>query len=278
MVSVRLLDRQYGAVLVYYKGKSAVFSLEIKMKKVLFFGLTLFEPMPRLPGPVTVKDLTNMKKNTRLIVGLAITVTFLGSIASTSAAVDKKAIRAAFEKAPGAEMPYIANMLVAKAKKVDKAETAMEVLRVAVARKPAVCVSVVSFICSLVPNAAADIAAEAVKLTPQYTRDIARAAAKAAPAKIDKITIAILKVTNAKKHQMVYNSVVAAVPSLFRTVNQAVLAGGGSDSKGVITTVSSPISALGADGSVVGTDTFPSTAPTPVTASPGLDPARYNAP
>ena len=175
-------------------------------------------------------------------------------------------------------MPYIANMLVAKAKKVDKAETAMEVLRVAVARKPAVCVSVVSFICSLVPNAAADIAAEAVKLTPQYTRDIARAAAKAAPAKIDKITIAILKVTNVKKHQMVYNSVVAAVPSLFRTVNQAVLAGGGSDSKGVITTVSSPISALGADGSVVGTDVFPSGAPTPVAATPGLDPARYNAP
>ena len=278
MVSVRLLDRQYGAVLVYYKGKSAVFSLKIKMKKVLSFGLTLFESMPRLPEPVTVKDLTNMKKNTRLIVGLAITVTFLGSIASTSAAVDKKVIRAAFEKAPGAEMPYIANMLVAKAKKVDKAETAMEVLRVAVARKPAVCVSVVSFICSLVPNAAADIAAEAVKLTPQYTREIARAAAKAAPAKIDKITIAILKVTNVKKHQMVYNSVVAAVPSLFRTVNQAVLAGGGSDSKGVITTVSSPISALGADGSVVGTDTFPSGAPTPVTATPGLDPARYNAP
>ena len=175
-------------------------------------------------------------------------------------------------------MPYIANMLVAKAKKVDKAETAMEVLRVAVARKPAVCVSVVSFICSLVPNAAADIAAEAVKLPPQYTREIARAAAKAAPAKIDKITIAILKVTNAKKHQMVYNSVVAAVPSLFRTVNQAVLAGGGSDSKGVITTVSSPISALGADGSVVGTDVFPSGAPTPVAATPGLDPARYNAP
>ena len=219
-----------------------------------------------------------MKKNTRLIVGLAISVTFLGSIASTSAAVDKKVIRAAFEKAPGAEMPYIANMLVAKAKKVDKAETAMEVLRVAVARKPAVCVSVVSFICSLVPDAAAAIAAEAVKLTPQYTRDIARAAAKAAPAKIDKITIAILKVTNVKKHQMVYNSVVAAVPTLFRTVNQAVLAGGGSDSKGVITTVNSPISALGADGSVVGTDVFPSTAPTPVSATAGLDPARYNAP
>jgi hypothetical protein len=77
---------------------------------------------------------------------------------------------------------------------------------------------------------------------------------------------------------MVYNSVVAAVPTLFRTVNQAVLAGGGSDSKGVITTVNSPISALGADGSVVGTDIFPSTAPTPVVATPGLDPARYNAP
>ena len=70
----------------------------------------------------------------------------------------------------------------------------------------------------------------------------------------------------------------AAVPSLFRTVNQAVLAGGASDSKGVITTVGSPISALGADGSVVGTDAFPGGAPTPVTASPGLDPARYNAP
>ena len=137
-------------------------------------------------------------------------------------------------------MAYIANSLVSKAKKADKAGTAMEVLRVAVAKKPAVCVSVVSFICSLVPDAAADIAAEAVKLTPEYTREIARAAAKAAPAQIDKITIALLKATKAKKHQMVYNSVVAAVPSLFRTVNQAVLAGGGSDSKGVITTVGNP--------------------------------------
>ena len=201
-----------------------------------------------------------------------------GSIATVSASVDKQAIKAAFEKSPGAEMPYIANTLVAQASKADKAETAMEVLRVSVAMKPAVCVSVVSFICGLVPDAAPEIAAEAVKLTPQYTKDIARAAAKAAPAKIGKITIAILKATNVKKHQMIYNTVVAAVPSLFRTVNQAVLAGGGSDSKGVITTVGSPISALGADGSVVGTDAFPTAAPTPVTASAGLDPARYNAP
>lgn len=57
MVSVRLLDRQYGAVLMYYKGKSAVFSLEIKMKKDLFFRLTLSESLPRLPEPVTVKTL-----------------------------------------------------------------------------------------------------------------------------------------------------------------------------------------------------------------------------
>ena len=202
-----------------------------------------------------------------------------GALDSTNAAVDKNSIKVAFAKAPGAEMAYIANSLVSKAKKADKAATAMEVLRVAVAKKPAVCVSVVSFICSLVPDAAADIAAEAVKLTPEYTKQIARAAAKAAPAKIDKITIAILKVTNVKKHQMVYNSVVAAVPSLFRTVNQAVLAGGGSDSKGVITTVGNPIAALGADGAVADSSiTFPATAPTPVTATPGLDPARYNAP
>ena len=202
-----------------------------------------------------------------------------GALDSTNAAVDKNSIKVAFAKAPGAEMAYIANSLVSKAKKADKAGTAMEVLRVAVAKKPAVCVSVVSFICSLVPDAAADSAAEAVKLTPEYTRQIARAAAKAAPAKIDKITIAILKVTNVKKHQMVYNSVVAAVPSLFRTVNQAVLAGGSSDSKGVITTVGNPIAALGADGTVADASiVFPGPAPTPVTATPGLDPARYNAP
>ena len=209
----------------------------------------------------------------------AVAIAFGGMFVSANAAVDKGAIKAAFEKAPGAEMPYIANSLVAKAKKVDKAETAMEVLRVAVAKKPAVCVSVVSFICGLVPDAAADIAAEAVKLTPQFTRQIAKAAAKAAPAKIDKITVALLKATKANRHQMVYNSVVAAVPSMFRTVNQAVLAGGGSDSKGVITTVSNPIAALGADGSVADSSkVFPSTAPTPVTADIGIDPARYNAP
>ena len=209
----------------------------------------------------------------------AVAIAFGGMFVSANAAVDKDAIKAAFEKAPGAEMPYIANSLVAKAKKVDKAETAMEVLRVAIAKKPAVCVSVVSFICGLVPDAAADIAAEAVKLTPQFTRQIAKAAAKAAPAKIDKITVALLKATKANRHQMVYNSVVAAVPSMFRTVNQAVLAGGGSDSKGVITTVGNPIAALGADGSVAdSTKVFPGTAPTPVTADIGIDPARYNAP
>ena len=229
---------------------------------------------------LAVRDFNNliMKKNTRLFGAIGIAVAIGGALVSSNAAVDKNAIKAAFSNSPGAEMAYIANSLVAKAKKVDKAETAMEVLRVAVAKKPAVCVSVVSFVCGLVPDSAADIAAEAVKLTPQYTKEIARAAAKAAPAQIDKITIALLKATNAKKHQMVYNSVVAAVPSLFRTVNQAVLAGGSSDSKGAISTASSPISALGADGSVVGTDAFPTTAPTPVTATPGLDPARYNAP
>ena len=51
---------------------------------------------------------------------------------SANAVVDKDAIEAAFSKAPGAEMPYIANSLVAKAKKLDKVETAMEVLRVGV--------------------------------------------------------------------------------------------------------------------------------------------------
>jgi NADH dehydrogenase/NADH:ubiquinone oxidoreductase subunit G len=228
-----------------------------------------------------VKDFKNsiMKKNTRLFVGIAMAVVIGGTLVSANATVDKNAIKAAFAKAPGAEMPYIANSLVAKAKKADKAETAMEVLRVAVAKKPAVCVSVVSFVCALVPDAAADIAAEAVKLTPQYTREIARAAAKAAPAQIGKITIALLKATKAKKHQMVYNSVVAAVPSLFRTVNQALLAGGSSDSKGAITTVGSPIAALGADGKLADASiVFPDPAPTPVTATAGIDPARYNAP
>jgi len=225
-----------------------------------------------------------MRKNTRLFVGIAMVVAIGGALDSANAAVDKNSIKVAFAKAPGAEMAYIANSLVSKAKKPDKAGTAMEVLRVAVAKKPAVCVSVVSFICSLVPDAAADIAVEAVKLTPEYTREIARAAAKAAPAQIDKITIALLKATKAKKHQMVYNSVVAAVPSLFRTVNQAVLAGGGSDSKGVITTVDAPIKGIDsagkkiAGGTVADGTKFPSSPPTPVTATAGLDPARYNAP
>ena len=77
-----------------------------------------------------------MRKNTRLFVGVAIAVAIGGTLVSANAAVDKNAIKDAFAKAPGAEMPYIANSLVAKAKKADKAETAMEVLRVAVAKKP----------------------------------------------------------------------------------------------------------------------------------------------
>ena len=129
-----------------------------------------------------------MKKNTRLFVGIAIAIAIGGTLVSANAAVDKNAIKAAFAKAPGAEMPYIANSLVAKAKKVDKAETAMEVLRVAVAKKPAVCVPVVSFVCGLVPDSAADISAEAVTLTPQYPTEMTRSAAKAPPAQIDKIT------------------------------------------------------------------------------------------
>ena len=55
--------------------------------------------------------------------------------------------------------------------------------------------------------------------------------------------------------------------------------GGSNDSKGTIRVVNAPIAALGADGSVVNSlIIFPDTAPTPVDASPGLDPARFNAP
>ena len=162
----------------------------------------------------------------------------------------------------------------------DRSETAKEVLRAAVAKKPATCVAVVSFICSLVPEAAPELAAEAVKLAPQYAKGIARAAAKAAPAKAGKITVALVKATKKTKRQSIYNSVVAAVPTLLGSVNQAVLAGGSNDSKGTITTVNAPIAALNADGSVdeSSTATFPDEAPTAVTAAPGVDPKRYNAP
>ncbi|SVA37195.1 uncharacterized protein METZ01_LOCUS90049, partial [marine metagenome] len=54
-----------------------------------------------------------MKKNTRRVVAIFLAVVVGGSIATVSASVDKQAIKAAFEKAPGAEMPYIANTLVA---------------------------------------------------------------------------------------------------------------------------------------------------------------------
>ena len=227
-----------------------------------------------------------MKKRTRLVVAAALAVTFGGTLATASASVDKQAIKDAFAKAPGAEVPYIASKLVLKAKKADKSETAMEVLRAAVAKKPATCVAVVSFICSLVPEAAPELAAEAVKLAPQYAKGIARAAAKAAPAKAGKITVALVKATKKTKHQSIYNTVVAAVPTLLTSINQAVLAGGANDSKGTITTVNAPIAALKADGSVDAdsTATFPTNEdgsvkpPTAVTAEPGVDPRRYNAP
>ena len=156
----------------------------------------------------------------------------------------------------------------------------MEVLRAAVAKKPATCVAVVSFISSLVPEAAPELAAEAVKLAPQYAKGIAHAAAKAAPAKAGEITVALVKVSKKTKHQSIYNTVVAAVPTLLTSINQAVLAGGANDSKGTITTVNAPIAALKADGSVdqSSTATFPTEAPDAVTAAPGVDPRRYNAP
>ena len=217
-----------------------------------------------------------MKIKTRLVFAAALA----GVMASASAEVDKQAVKDAFAKAPGAEVPYIASKLVLKAKKADKAETAMEVLRAAVAKKPATCVAVVSFISSLVPEAAPELAAEAVKLLPQYAKGIARAAAKAAPAKAGEITVALVKVSKKTKHQSIYNTVVAAVPTLLTSINQAVLAGGANDSKGTITTVPAPIAALNADGTKDpnATAEFPDSPPTAVTASEGVDPRRYNAP
>ena len=217
-----------------------------------------------------------MKIKTRLVLAAAMA----GVIASASAEVDKQSVKDAFAKAPSAEIPYIASKLVLKAKKADKAETAMEVLRAAVAKKPATCVAVVSFISSLVPEAAPELAAEAVKLAPQYAKGIAHAAAKAAPAKAGEITVALVKISKKNKHQSIYNTVVAAVPTLLTSINQAVLAGGANDSKGTITTVNAPIAALKADGSVdqSSTATFPTEAPDAVTAAPGVDPRRYNAP
>ena len=76
-------------------------------------------------NPFAVKHFNNsiMKKNTRLFVGIAMAVAIAVTLVSANAAVDKSAIKAAFAKAPGVEMPYIANSLVAKAKKVDKARS-----------------------------------------------------------------------------------------------------------------------------------------------------------
>ena len=221
-----------------------------------------------------------MKTKTRLVVAAAFAVAFGGALATASASVDKQAVKEAFAKAPGAEVPYIASKLVLKAKKSDKVETAMEVLRAAVAKKPATCVAVVSFISSLVPEAAPELAAEAVKLAPQYAKGIARAAAKAAPAKAGEITVALVKVSKKTKHQSIYNTVVAAVPTLLTSINQAVLAGGANDSKGTITTVNAPIAALKTDGTVDAnaTATFPTEAPEAVDANLGVDPRRYNAP
>ena len=217
-----------------------------------------------------------MKTKTRLVFAVA----FAAAMSSASAEVDKQAVKDAFAKAPGAEVPYIASKLVLKAKKADKAETAMEVLRAAVAKKPGTCVAVVSFISSLVPESAPELAAEAVKLAPQYAKGIARAAAKAAPAKAGEITVALVKVSKKTKHQSIYNTVVATVPTLLTSINQAVLAGGANDSKGTITTVNAPIAALNADGTENpdATAEFPADPPTAVTAAPGVDPRRYNAP
>ena len=216
-----------------------------------------------------------MKTSTRLVVAAAFAVTF----ATASASVDNNAIKVAFSNAPGAEVPYIANKLVLKASKADKSIVAMQVLKAAIAKKPAASIAVVSFICSLVPDSAPSIAAEAAKLAPQYLKGIARAASKAAPAKAGEIAVSIIKATNKTKHQAVYSSIVSAVPTLVSKVNQAVLASGAATG-GTVATVSSPIAALNTDGSVNSgsSSAFPTAAPTAVTAAPGVDPKRYNAP
>jgi hypothetical protein len=55
IASTRLRNDQYGAFLVEYKGKSAVFALEIKVKKVCFFGLTPAQALQKLLEPVSGK-------------------------------------------------------------------------------------------------------------------------------------------------------------------------------------------------------------------------------
>ena len=54
----------------------------------------------------------------------------------------------------------------------------------------------------------------------------------------------------------------------------------GAATGGTVSTVSNPIAALNSDGSVNSGSSaaFPTTTPTAVTASPGVDPTRYNAP
>ena len=48
IASTRLRNDEYGAFLMQYKGKSAIFALETKVKIVCFFGLTLTGSLQRL--------------------------------------------------------------------------------------------------------------------------------------------------------------------------------------------------------------------------------------
>ena len=104
-----------------------------------------------------------MKIKTRLVFAAALA----GLMASASAGVDKQAVKDAFAKAPGAEVPYIASKLVLKAKKADKVKLQWRYCARQLPEAGYVCCSR-QFHFQLGAEAAPELAAEAVKLAPQY--------------------------------------------------------------------------------------------------------------
>jgi hypothetical protein len=209
---------------------------------------------------LAVQIYMNMK-NHKLTVAL-ITALISLAVTSANALTDNQlaSVKKSLNKAPVAELAATAATLVAKASPADKADMAVQVTRLAVAKNKAAAPTIVAAISKVAPECAPAVAAEAAKIVNDQADMMAAAAAQAAPAQTAKIV----------------QAVVSAVPSASASVPARIASAQRSSGRSAAS-----VSASGGyvvSGSLIdGTSLTepPDPAPTPQN---GFDPARYSEP
>jgi hypothetical protein len=202
------------------------------------------------------------------------------------------AIQHAFVGIRAPELAAKAAEIVARAKNEDKTLVAVATVRIVVSKRPASAPAVVSAISKAAPQASAEVAAEASKIAPDQSAEIAKAAAAAAPEHAEKIAAAVSEVTP-KAALQITRAVVTAVPLASLKVVESVVAvvpaaAPQLERDQTIARVTRSAAAAAHHGGAHGTatslpgtiagDPRPTTPTAVVTATPGVDPNRYNTP